>query len=120
MLYYPSARPLPARLPGVEYPGHLEIRRVYDNGCLCWRNRILFVSEALAGEDIGFEEVDDGLWTLWFASVAVARFDERHHRLHPIAASTVGRLAASAVDPHRSRDRHQAPVNSSSKNRNDS
>jgi len=117
MLYYPSARPLPARLPGVEYPGHLEIRRVYDNGCLCWRNRILFVSEALAGEDIGFEEVDDGVWTLWFASVAVARFDERHHRLHPIAGSTAGRVAASAAHPHRRPDRRQAPVNSSSKNR---
>jgi putative transposase len=117
MLYHPSPRLLPRRLPPLDYAGHLEVRRVYDNGCLWWRRRVLFVSEALAGHDIGFEEVDEGLWTVWFGSVAVARFDERQHRLHPIARSTEGRLAASVADPPSGHHRRQAPSHSSAKNR---
>ena len=31
-----------------------------------WRGTVLFLTEALAGEDIAFEEVADGLWTLSF------------------------------------------------------
>ena len=117
MLYHPSPRPLPARLPSLDYAGHLEVRRVYDNGCLWWRSRILFVSEALAGEDLGFEEVDEGLWTVWFASVAVARFDERQHCLYPIAPCREGHSAASAAEHPRRLDRRRTPPDSSSTNR---
>jgi hypothetical protein len=35
------------------------------------------VSAALAELPIGFEEIDDGLHTVWFGTVALARFDER-------------------------------------------
>lgn len=95
-VYHPSARALPRRLPPLAYPGHLEIRRVYGNGCVWWGDRVLFLSNALIGEDVGFEEVGDGLWTVYFATVALARFDERHRQLHPIAAVTEGRSASSA------------------------
>ena len=57
---------------------------------------MLFLSNALIGEDVGFEEVGDGLWTVYFATVALARFDERLRRLHPIAPLTEGRSASSA------------------------
>lgn len=94
--YQPSARRLPRHLPPLEYPGHLEIRRVSTIGQISWRNAPVFVSEALAGEEVGFEEVDDGLWTIRFASVVLGRFDERHRRIQPIAAITTGRSASSA------------------------
>jgi putative transposase len=94
--YQPSPRPLPTRLPALAYAGHLEIRRVSTNGCVSWRNRALFLSESLAGEDVAFEEVENGLWTLRFAALALARFDERHRRLHPIATFSMGRSASSA------------------------
>lgn len=95
-LYHPSSRPLPSRLPAVTYPGHFEVRRVYGNGCVSWHNQVLFLSEAFLGEDVGFEEIDTGVWTVHFATLAVARFDERQHRFHPIAAITGGRSASSA------------------------
>jgi hypothetical protein len=51
----------------------------------------------LATTDVAFEEVDDGLWTLHFATVALARYDERQRTLHPIAtAVTAGRSAGDA------------------------
>ena len=93
--YQPSLRAWPHRLPPLEYPGHAEIRRVDQNGYVSWR-RPLFVSAALADEAIAFEEVDDGIWTVTFATVVLGRFDERQHRIHPIAAISGGRSASSA------------------------
>jgi len=95
--YAPSPRGLPARLPPVEYPGHFEVRLVSSNGCVSWKNAPLFVSTPLAGEYVAFEEVDDGLWTLHFASVALGRYDERHRSIRPRAvAVNAGRSASSA------------------------
>ena len=82
--YEPSRRPLPRRLPPVEYPGHMEPRRVSSCGTISWDGAPLFVATALAGEYVAFEEIDDGLWTLHFATLALARYDERHRTLHPI------------------------------------
>jgi putative transposase len=93
--YQPSQRPLPRRLPPLEYPGHAEIRRVDQNGYVSWR-RPLFVSVALAGEAVAFEEVDEGIWTVTFATVVLGRLDERQHRIHPMAPVSVGRVASSA------------------------
>lgn len=113
-VYRPSPRRLPARLPPPAYPGHLTVRRIHSNGCLWWGTRRVFVSAALDGEELGFEEIDDGLWTIWLASIPIARFDERRWRLRPIASFTEGRLAASPTEPRSSRARRQAPDGSSS------
>ena len=68
-----------------------------SNGCVSWRGAPLFVATPLAGEYVAFEEVDDGIWTVRFATVALARYDERQRRFHPIAtAVTSARSAGSA------------------------
>jgi putative transposase len=95
-VYRPSPRPYPRQLPPLDYAGHWEVRRVYGNGCVWWGTHVLFLSNALIGHDVAFEEVDDGLWTVYFATVALARFDERHRQLHPIASLTGGRSASCA------------------------
>jgi putative transposase len=95
--YEASPRSLPPRLPTLEYPGHHEVRFVGSNGCISWKSAPLFVASALAGEYVAFEEIDDGVWTLRFATVALARYDERHRRLQPIPiAVTAGRSAGCA------------------------
>ena len=80
----------------LDYPGHVEVRRVSTIGQVSWRGAPLFLSEALAHADVAFEEVDDGLWTIRFASVVLGRFDDRHRRIHPIAPMTAGRSASCA------------------------
>jgi putative transposase len=99
--YHSSPRPLPRRLPPLEYPGHAEIRRVDQNGYVSWRQP-LFVSAALTREDVAFEEVDDGIWTVSFATIALGRFHEREHRIDPIVPFTAVRSpnAGSGCDTH--------------------
>jgi putative transposase len=95
--YQSSPRPLPARVPPLEYPGYMEVRRVSSNGCLSWHGAPRFLATPLAGEHVAFEEVDDGLWTVHFATVALARYDERHGTFQPIQlAVTRGRSASCA------------------------
>jgi len=95
--YAPSRRSMPTRLPLIEYAGHMEVRLVSSNGCVSWAGAPLFVTTALAGEYVAFEEIDEGIWTLCFATVALGRYDERHRSIHPIvSAMTAGRSAGAA------------------------
>jgi putative transposase len=83
--YQPSARPLPRQLPAIEYPGHLEKRRVSSLGQVSWHGRPLYLTEVLGGHDVAFEEVDDGVWMLYFATIRLARFEERTRTLTAVS-----------------------------------
>jgi len=71
--YASSPRPMPERLPEPSYPGHFEVRRVRPNGCMKWRGQERFLSEVLAGESVGLEEVDDDVWSLYLGRFWLAR-----------------------------------------------
>lgn len=94
--YQPSPRSMPAQLPPLDYPGHMEVRLVGSKGAISWKGEALFVATALAGEPVALEEVDDGWWTLYFATVPLARYDERQRTLHPLATVSRGRSASRA------------------------
>jgi transposase InsO family protein len=81
-LYRPSPRLFPSVLPEIEYPGHFEVRRVSRNGGIRWRRGWLNVSHPLIDEYVGLEEVDDGIWDLYFGSMLLGRFDEREGKLY--------------------------------------
>lgn len=81
-VYTQSSRPYPKREPEVVYPGHFEVRKVRDDGSIRWRGNRLFVTEVLTREHVGLEEVDDGIWSLFFANVLLGRFDERDREVH--------------------------------------
>lgn len=81
--YVASARPFPRRLPFLEYAGHVEVRRVISNGCVKWRGRVVYLTEVLTGEDVGWTESDDGLWDVHFGPLLLGHFDEREQRFFP-------------------------------------
>ena len=66
----------------MEYPGHMEIRRVSPSGCLSFRKKELFLSQALTGQKVGLEEIEDGIWSLYFGPILLGRYDERQLCLH--------------------------------------
>lgn len=80
-LYRPSARPMPAQLPAPAYPGHYLVRRVSNAGTFRFQTRQLFISDTLLQEDIALEETADGIWSLYFDDVLLARLDDRDFRL---------------------------------------
>lgn len=81
-LYQPSPRPFPNRLPQPEYPGHFEVRRVSRNGGIRWKRGWVNISHSLLEEDVGLEETDDGVWSLYFGPMLLGRFDEDELTLH--------------------------------------
>ena len=81
-IYRPSKRQYPESLPPIEYAGHLEKRTISFNGMMRWKDEPIFTSKTLAGEVVGLEEIDDGVWSLYFGTVLLARFDEREMRLY--------------------------------------
>jgi hypothetical protein len=80
--YRPSPRPYPATLPPIEYAGHLEKRKIEHNGMMCWKNGRIFMSKTLCGEYVGLEEIDDGIWSVYYGPVLLARFDEREMKFY--------------------------------------
>ena len=105
--YTPSSRPLPPRLPPLEYPGHVEVRRVSCIGQVSWHGADVFLSLALVGQDVAFEEVDDGLWTIRLATVTIGRYDARLRRIQPMAPLAEGRSASSAGSAPDQQDKNQ-------------
>lgn len=81
-MYKSSPRPYPGSLPALQYPGHLEIRKVDDRGTIKWKNERLFLSHTLLGERVGLEEIGEGTWSLYYSSVLLARFNERERRFY--------------------------------------
>jgi transposase InsO family protein len=76
-LYVPSPREMPESLPQPEYPDHCVIRQVRANGMLYFRDREIFLSELLIGHPIALEEIADGVWSIYFYDLLLARLDER-------------------------------------------
>ena len=85
--YAPSVRPHPAQLADRESPGHFAVRdvsrNVSRNWGVRWHNRCVSVmSHVFAEVYVGLEEVDDGVWSMYFGPVLLGRFDERDLRIH--------------------------------------
>jgi hypothetical protein len=75
--YAPSARALPERLPELEYPAGIQLRKADEGGKIRWKQARCRVGAALAGEVIGVEQIDEGVQRLWFGPVALGLLDER-------------------------------------------
>jgi transposase InsO family protein len=75
--YVPSPRPYTKETPGLDYPLHFTRRQVRSGGDIKWRGRAIFLSEVLAGEPVGLEEIENGTWAVYFASLELGRIVER-------------------------------------------
>jgi putative transposase len=81
-VWCPPSRPYPRRLPEPAYPGHHLVRLVSNAGTFRFKSRQIFLSQALKQAWIGLEEIDDGLWALYFYNVQLARLQERDFKLY--------------------------------------
>lgn len=76
-IYRPSPRSYPAKLPKVEYDSRLAVRHVTNRGCIKWKGKFLFLSEALEGENVALKQTDESLWKVYFATYPLGILDEK-------------------------------------------
>ena len=46
-------------------------------GHIKFKNQLLFLSSNLLGETVALEEIDDGIWSIYYYDVLIARLDQR-------------------------------------------
>ena len=80
-IYVPSTRPMPHKLPEIEYPDHFEVRYVSATGGIKWKCDWYNVSSVLVGEYVGLEEVDDDQWDIYFGPIKLGRLHEHSGKI---------------------------------------
>lgn len=48
-----------------------------------WKQRQIFITEALRHETLGLEHIADDLWSVFFGDVLLGRFNEADHLFTP-------------------------------------
>jgi hypothetical protein len=81
-VYEPAPRHYPERLPEpCGYPDEWEKRIVRKGGQMRWKGQDIRLSEALWGQQVGFEPIGDGIWNVHFEALYLGVFDERKGRI---------------------------------------
>ena len=91
--YRPSSREMPTKLPSFVYPDRFEVRYVSGNGGIRWNRDWVNVSTVCIGEYVGLEEIDNGIWNVYFGPLKLGRLNERHMRIE----DQYGRLKRKSV-----------------------
>jgi len=55
------------------------VTTVTNAGTFRFKARLLFVAHALTHHPVGLEEIDTGIWSIYFGTVLLGRFDERDY-----------------------------------------
>jgi transposase InsO family protein len=85
-MWYPSPRQLPDQLLSPQYPEHMIVRSVRKSGQFKFMGNLLFLSQVLAGEKIGLEETEDGVWSIYHYQMMLGKLDQSKMKIvhgHP-------------------------------------
>lgn len=80
--YQPSPRPMPLRVPELEYPPEMVVRRISQQGSLKWKGERTFLSEIFAYELVGLRPLDERYCELLYGTVTLGWLDTFRHRFH--------------------------------------
>lgn len=85
-VYRSSGRPMPEKIESFEYPWHCLVRRVSGSGTIRISSEQVFVSNTLRGDYVGAEEVDDGIYDLYFRFYQLGRYYLRYNTIRDIVS----------------------------------
>jgi transposase InsO family protein len=74
--YTASPRAYPAQLPPLEDPGHFLVKRVTNAGTIRFKDKLLFLANALKQHHVGLDETGDGVWSLYLGPVLLGKIEE--------------------------------------------
>lgn len=84
--YRPSSRAMPSRTEPYDYPPHFLVRRVSRDGTIRVLRNQIFVSNTLQEDYVGLEEIDDGVYELYFCFYQIGRYLLQHNRIEDIVS----------------------------------
>jgi len=80
-VYRSASRRYPERIPDIAYDNGYRVRQVRQNGEIKWQGQLLYLSQVLAKEPIGFKQVEESLWEIYFSFYLLGMYDERQKRI---------------------------------------
>ena len=80
--YQPSPRPMPRRVPELEYADDCELRRVSQQGSVKMGGVRTFVSEIFAYEWLGLRALDERYFEVLYGPVRLGFLDTHQHAFH--------------------------------------
>ena len=99
-IYEPSTRPLPEKLPSPEYPLHDDVGIVTQSGVLAFaRRERYYLCPALAGQEVGLRELDDGRWLVTFVQLDLGYINRKTRKFETIAATPPAAQETSPMLP---------------------
>lgn len=89
--YQPSCRPMPPRMPELDYGDDIIVRRVSQQGSLKMNGERTFVSEIFAYEWLGLRALDERYFEVLYGPVTVGFLDTFHHTFHRVLSLALRR-----------------------------
>ena len=77
---------MPKRIERYEYPAHYLVRRVSRAGTIRVFHNQIFVSNTLHEDYVGLEEVDDGVYDLFYCFYQNGRYEQKAHKIRDIVS----------------------------------
>jgi transposase InsO family protein len=96
-LYTPSPRAYPDRIADWDYPADHRARRVNGRGYIKWRDRLVYLTEALAGQTVALAQDDDGDWSIRFRQFSLAMLSDATNMIRPSGLARTGWAAPTQV-----------------------
>jgi len=85
-IYQPSSRSMPKRIEPYDYPTHYLVRRVSRAGTIRLFHNQIFVSNTLHEDYVGLEEVDDGVYDLFYCFYHIGRYELKTNKIHDVVS----------------------------------
>lgn len=73
--YQASPRTYPERIPEPQYPGRFQVRLVATNGLIRFEGHQIYLSNTLAQQLVGLEQVGADVWDVYFGPLRLGGFD---------------------------------------------
>jgi len=76
-----STRPFPEKILDYDYNSDVKVLKVTQNGAMRWRSYYwVYLTAALKGKYVGVIDIGNGIWRVFYRSVFLGYFDEKHLR----------------------------------------
>lgn len=76
-----STRPFPERIPDFDYHPDMKVLKVTKNGAIRWKSYYwVYLTAALQGKHVGIEDLNNGIWKVYYRNVLLGYFNENELR----------------------------------------